>query len=85
MSNEYGFCRIPRDNGPRREPPRGPVGVNGPTSRISSSCDCGCEAKVLALEEKVKRLEQMVGAMWDAPGMPGANAIEKEYEKMKNE
>lgn len=30
---------------------------------------------------KRERLEQMVLAMWDAPGMPGAQAVQEEFEK----
>lgn len=30
--------------------------------------------RVAKLEVKYKRLKRMVSAMWDAPGMPGANA-----------
>jgi ATP-dependent Zn protease len=30
--------------------------------------------RVTKLESKYKKLKRMVSAMWDAPGMPGANA-----------
>lgn len=46
------------------------------------------ETKYKALKKRVKDLEEtlaksiaMVEAMWDAPGMPGANAIEAEMEQ----
>ena len=32
------------------------------------------EKEIAALREEVRQLREMVAAMWDAPGMPGANA-----------
>ena len=37
--------------------------------------------RVRELEEALKKSTQMAEAMWDAPGMPGANAIEAEMEQ----
>lgn len=35
------------------------------------------------LERRCAKLENMVLAMWDAPGMPGATAILREFDEIK--
>lgn len=39
------------------------------------------QEEVKQLRDSVKKLTEMVEAMWDAPGMPGANAIMEECQK----
>ncbi len=52
----------------------------------------GLVARIETLEQRLeeeqqerKRLEDMVLAMWDAPGMPGAQAEAEEFHSAKNE
>lgn len=37
------------------------------------------QEEVKQLRDSVKKLTEMVEAMWDAPGMPGANAIIEQW------
>ncbi len=39
-------------------------------------------ARIIQLEQRCAKLEEMVLAMWDAPGMPGAAAVLEEFEKI---
>ena len=61
------------------------AGLKGPRGlRGSNGADgvCECKPRVCELEKKIKRLEEMVEAMWFAPGMPGSNQIQTEVEEV---
>lgn len=71
------FGEIERRQIAQQERIRYIVGPNGPV-RITN--DSLLEQHVKTLETQVKELTRMVQACYDAPGMPGANAILEEFE-----
>ncbi len=67
--------------------PLGPRGLRGPRGLPGIIDDSNCIKKeeIEELKEKIKTLEQMVLAMWDAPGMPGFNQIMKELDDLNDQ
>jgi hypothetical protein len=51
-----------------------------PTVSLNDLCT---QTELQELRKEVKQLREMVNAMWYAPGMPGANEIQEEFEKEK--
>ncbi len=57
----------------------GPKGMDGRDGKDGIS-----KEKYQRLKKRLKMLEQKVEAMWDAPGMPGSNAILDELDELNN-
>ena len=38
--------------------------------------------QIVQLQENAKTMQQMIEAMWDAPGMPGSKILQSQWEKL---
>ena len=60
------------------------TGPRGRDGRDGKDGEGISKEKYQKLKKRLKMLEQKVEAMWDAPGMPGANAIVDEFDELYN-